>query len=88
MEREKEMAKLVNVLRRTARMALQSEWTGSSQDAARFCAEQYNRVLARLRELDPAAAHSRACRTASRDAALLLPATQRTSSDPQLKAKP
>lgn len=53
MEREKELAKLVNVLRRTSRMALQSEWTGSSQDAARFCVEQYNRVLARLKELDP-----------------------------------
>lgn len=53
MERDKELAKLVNVLRRTSRMALQSEWTGSSQDAARFCVEQYNRVLARLKELDP-----------------------------------
>jgi hypothetical protein len=53
MEREKELAKLVNVLRRTSRMALQSEWTGSSQDAARFCVDQYNRVLARLKELDP-----------------------------------
>ncbi|MGA9768256.1 MAG: hypothetical protein WBV94_04395 [Blastocatellia bacterium] len=52
MEREKELAKLVNVLRRTSRMALQSEWTGSAQDAARFCVEQYNRVLARLREID------------------------------------
>src|ERR1051325_2127198 len=52
MERDKEVAKLVNVLRRTARMALQSEWTGSSADAARFCVDQYNRVLARLKELD------------------------------------
>lgn len=52
MEREKEIAKLVNVLRRTARMALQSEWTGSGQDAAAFCVEQYNRVLARLKEID------------------------------------
>ena len=52
MERDKELAKLVNVLRRTSRMALQSEWTGSSADAAKFCVEQYNRVLARLKELD------------------------------------
>src|SRR5215470_19720252 len=52
MEREIEITKLVNVLRRTSRMALQSEWTGSSQDAAAFCVEQYNRVLARLKELD------------------------------------
>ena len=52
MEREKEIAKLVNVLRRTSRMALHSEWTGGKDDAARFCVDQYNRVLARLRELD------------------------------------
>jgi len=54
MEREKELAKLINVLRRTSRMALQSEWTGGSkEDAAAFCTDQYNRVLARLKELDP-----------------------------------
>src|SRR6266545_2181976 len=52
MEREKELPKLINVLRRTSRMALQSEWTGGSQDAAVFCTEQYNRVLARLMEID------------------------------------
>ena len=53
MEREQEIAKLVNVLRRTSRMAMQSEWTGSGQDAATYCGEQYNRVLARLKEIDP-----------------------------------
>jgi len=52
MEREKELAKLINVLRRTSRMALQSEWTGGHPDAAGFCVEQYNRVLARLKEID------------------------------------
>jgi hypothetical protein len=52
MEREKELAKLVNVLRRTSRMAMQSEWTGSGEDAAPFCVEQYNRVLSRLTEID------------------------------------
>jgi hypothetical protein len=52
MEREKELAKLTNVLRRTSRMALQSEWTGSNPDAAAYCVEQYNRVLARLKEID------------------------------------
>jgi hypothetical protein len=52
MEREKEIEKLVNVLRRTSRMALQSEWTGGSGDAASFCVEQYNRVLARLKQID------------------------------------
>ena len=53
MEREKELVKLINVLRRTSRMALQSEWTGGKDDAATFCTEQYNRVLARLKEMDP-----------------------------------
>lgn len=53
MEREKELIKLINVLRRTSRMALQSEWTGGKEDAAAFCTDQYNRVLTRLKELDP-----------------------------------
>ena len=53
MEREKELLKLINVLRRTSRMALQSEWTGGKDDAAAYCVDQYNRVLARLKELDP-----------------------------------
>ena len=52
-EREKELVKLINVLRRTSRMALQSEWTGGKEDAAAFCTDQYNRVLARLKEIDP-----------------------------------
>ena len=53
MEREKELLKLINVLRRTSRMALQSEWTGGKEDAAAFCTDQYNRVLTRLKEIDP-----------------------------------
>jgi len=52
MERERELVKLINVLRRTSRMAMQSEWTGGKEDAAAFCTEQYNRVLARLKEID------------------------------------
>ncbi|HET9527774.1 MAG TPA: hypothetical protein VFO99_16490 [Pyrinomonadaceae bacterium] len=56
MEREKELVKLINVLRRTSRMALQSEWTGGKEDAAAFCTDQYNRVLARLKEIDPGVA--------------------------------
>ena len=53
MERDKELRKLINVLRRTSRMALQTEWTGGKEDAAAFCTEQYNRVLTRLKEMDP-----------------------------------
>ena len=53
MEREKELAKLVNVLRRTSRLAMHSELTGGGQDAAAYCVDQYNRVLGRLKEIDP-----------------------------------
>jgi hypothetical protein len=53
MEREKEIARLVNVLRQTSRMAMQSEWTGGSQDAAAHCVEQFNRVLKRLADFEP-----------------------------------
>ena len=52
MEREQEVVKLINVLRRTSRMAQQSEWTGGKEDAAAFCTDQYNRVLTRLKEMD------------------------------------
>jgi hypothetical protein len=52
MERDKELLKLINVLRRTSRIAMQSEWTGGAQDAAAYCTDQYNRVLARLKEID------------------------------------
>ncbi|MBI4467927.1 MAG: hypothetical protein HY650_01250 [Acidobacteria bacterium] len=52
MEREQEIKKLVNVLRRTARMSMRPEWPEGTQEAAAFCTEQYNRVLARLKEID------------------------------------
>ncbi len=54
MEREQELLKLINVLRRTGRMAMQAEWTGGTKDpgAAGYCAGRYNRVLDRLKELD------------------------------------
>jgi hypothetical protein len=54
MDREKEITKLIHVLQQTARMAFQTEWTGSgSSDAAALCVDRHNRILARLRELDP-----------------------------------
>jgi len=54
MEREKEIRKLIHVLLQTARMAFQSEWTGSgSRDAAALCVARHNRILARLMEHDP-----------------------------------
>jgi len=53
MEREQELRKIINVLRKTARMAMQSHWTGAGGQSARFCVEQYNRILSRLKEIDP-----------------------------------
>lgn len=57
-EHEQEIRKLVNVLRRTARMAAQAMWgcSGSEQSqthAAQYGAQQYNRIFYRLKELDP-----------------------------------
>lgn len=51
---DQEIVKLLNVLRLTARAARYAEWTRSSSDAVQFCIVQYNRILARLSELEPA----------------------------------
>lgn len=55
MEREKEIARLVNVLRKTARLAQQTAWgwADSDDETVAYSIRQYNRVLARLSELDP-----------------------------------
>lgn len=53
---EKETVKLLNVLRRIARAAGYAAWTKPGPDATQFCVAQYNRVLARLAELEPAIA--------------------------------
>jgi hypothetical protein len=53
MEKEKEITSLIRVLRQTARMALQSEWTSSgNNDAAALCVDRHNRILARLKDID------------------------------------
>ena len=51
---EKETVKLLNVLRRISRAAGYAAWTKAGPDATQFCVSQYNRVLARLTELEPA----------------------------------
>ncbi len=51
---EKETTKLLNVLRRVARAAGYTAWVKSDPEAARFCVSQYNKVLVRLTELEPA----------------------------------
>jgi hypothetical protein len=55
-EREQEITKLVNVLHKIGRSAAFSSWVKRDAETARFCAAQYNRVLSRLREIEPAAA--------------------------------
>jgi hypothetical protein len=50
---EQETVKLLNVLRRIARAAGYAAWTKAGTDATQFCLAQYNRVLARLTELEP-----------------------------------
>lgn len=51
---EQETVKLLNVLKRIARAAGYAAWTRARPDATQFCATQYNRVLKRLSELEPA----------------------------------
>ncbi len=58
MERETEIRKLTNVLRRVARSAQYAAWSNSVPDAARFCVRQFNTVLARLTELEPQVAYA------------------------------
>ena len=51
---EQETVKLLNVLRRISRAAGYAAWTKAGPDATQFCGAQYNRVLTRLSELEPA----------------------------------
>ena len=53
MEKDREIAKLVNVLHRIARAGGFAAWTGAKPDAIKFCVGQHNKVLARLIELEP-----------------------------------
>ena len=55
MEKDREIGKLINVLRRIARAAGHAAWI-RDPEAARFCVLQYNKVLARVSELEPAVA--------------------------------
>jgi len=57
MDRDREITRLMNVIRVTAKMAMRLSWmgkgAGAGPDAASFCAGQYNKVIARLHELNP-----------------------------------
>lgn len=50
---EQETVKLLNVLRRIWRAAGYAAWTKAGPDATQFCVGQYNRILARLSEIEP-----------------------------------
>lgn len=52
MEREQEIRKLINVLHRMTRTAARVQWMGAGETEARFAVSQYNKILARLSELD------------------------------------
>lgn len=53
MEREQEIRKLINVLHRMTRTAARVQWMGAGENEARFAVSQYNKILARLSEIDP-----------------------------------
>ena len=50
---ERETVKLLNVLRKIYRSAGYAAWNKPGPEATQFCVAQYNRVLARLSELEP-----------------------------------
>jgi|SRR6266487_3896851 len=50
---QQETIKLLNVLRSIARAAGYAAWVKGDPDAVRFCSRQYNKVLARLTEIEP-----------------------------------
>jgi hypothetical protein len=58
MDRSTEVAKLISVLYRIASGAGYVARSGEEAAASWFCARQYNRVLARLTELEPAVAQA------------------------------
>ncbi len=53
MEREQELKKLITVLHRMTRTAARVQWMGAGEHEARFAVSQYNKLIARLAELDP-----------------------------------
>ena len=55
MEKDREIAKLVRVLDRIAGTGRFAVWRELQPDAASFSVRQFNRVLARITELEPAA---------------------------------
>ncbi len=53
MEKEREISKLIRVLNQIVHTEKFSAWNEQSADISKFSATQYNRVFARLKELEP-----------------------------------
>lgn len=53
MENEKEITKLVNVLRQIRRTGRFAKWFGEDNEEKEFCLQQYNKIVERLAELEP-----------------------------------
>jgi hypothetical protein len=53
MEREQELKKLINVLRHIARLATRAQGMSAGESEARYGISLFNKILARLGELDP-----------------------------------
>ena len=51
-DRDREIKRLLNVLRRMARTARMNQWTGVRERADIYSVEQYNRILERFNALD------------------------------------
>jgi hypothetical protein len=54
MENEKEITKLVNVLRQIRRTGRFAAWSAEDSESSEFCLQQYNKIVIRLSELEPA----------------------------------
>jgi hypothetical protein len=54
MENEKEIKKLVNVLRQIKRTPRFAAWFGEDPETSEYCVRQYNKIVTRLGELEPA----------------------------------
>ena len=55
-EREREISKLVSVLHQIAFAERFSAWSSKQEELSQFSSQQYNRVLARLKEIEPSIA--------------------------------
>jgi hypothetical protein len=53
MENEKEITKLINVLRQIRNTLYFAGWRGKDAKVSEFCLQQYNNIVTRISELEP-----------------------------------